>query len=77
VGDKAKGIYDKFVVTRRDGKSKRGQKHFGCRYFVLDIDHDQHAIAALGSYMNSCAEEYPLLAADLLRIIKEKTGMAR
>lgn len=43
-----------------------GGKHFRCDYFVLDLTHDEHAIPALQAYAQSCQEEYPLLAADLL-----------
>lgn len=65
MGDKSRGLYNKFVVERRDGSSDIGGKHYGCEYFVLDLTHDKHAAAALRAYADSCAEEYPLLAADL------------
>lgn len=59
------GIYEKFRVERTDGKSAPGEKHDGCEYFVLDFDHDKHAVAAVEAYADSCATEYPALAADL------------
>lgn len=65
MGDKNRGLYEKFTVTRNDGSSEPGGKHHGCEYFVLDLTHDKHAAAALLAYANSCASEYPLLAADL------------
>ncbi len=65
MGDPAKGLYDKFIVTRTDGKSEPGEKHGGCRYFVLDLDHDPHAAAAIDAYADSCDASYPLLARDL------------
>lgn len=65
MGDKKRGLYLKFNVERTDGKGAPGEKHHGCEYFVLDLDHDKHAIAALAAYAQSCAEEYPLLANDL------------
>ena len=34
MGDTARGLYDKFIVTRTDGTSEPGKKHDGCRYFV-------------------------------------------
>lgn len=43
----AKALYGKYTVTRNDGKDGPGQKHHGCSYFVLDVDHDPHAHAAL------------------------------
>lgn len=62
------GIYDKFRVERTDGKSAPGQKHDGCSYFVLDLDHDKFAWPALDAYSTYCEEEFPVLAADLRRI---------
>ena len=65
MGDRTRGLYDKFFVDRTDGSSAPGQKHAGCEYYVLDLDHDKHAIAALEAYAASCEAEYPLLAIDL------------
>mgnify|MGYP003624606764 CR=1 FL=1 len=64
-GDNSRGLFHKFHIERTDGKSDPGEKHHGCDYFVLDLTHDQHAIPALRAYARSCAEELPLLAADL------------
>ena len=65
MSDKNKGLYQKFIVTRTDGKSAVGSKHFGCKYFVLDLSHDKHAPAAIRAYADSCRAEYPSLAYDL------------
>jgi hypothetical protein len=65
MGDPSRGIYHKFNVTRVDGTSARGRKHDGCFHFVLDLDHDPHAKAALKAYADSCRADYPKLAADL------------
>lgn len=65
MGDKTRGLYEKFTVTRNDGTSEPGGKHEGCEYFVLDLTHDKHARAALMKYAESCHGEYPLLANDL------------
>ncbi len=67
MGDTTQGIYRKFIVERTDGKSAPGEKHHGCDYFVLDMDHDEHARAAIEGYVKSLedAEEYPLLSRDL------------
>jgi hypothetical protein len=65
MGDSTRGLYNKFNVERTDGKSEPGQKHHGCEYFLLDLHHDKHAIAALRAYLLSCRKEYPLLADDL------------
>ena len=65
MGNKAFGLYNKFIVHRVDGRDEIGKKHYGCEYFVLDLDHDSHAPAAIRAYAESCREEYPLLSADL------------
>lgn len=65
MGDNTRGLYNKFDVRRTDGGSEPGGRHHGCEYFVLDLTHDKHAEAALRAYADSCAVEYPLLAADL------------
>lgn len=65
MGDKARGLYDKFIVTRTDGTSEPGRKHDACQYFVLDATHDAFADVALQAYGNACRREYPLLADDI------------
>ena len=71
MGDPQRGLYEKFFVERTDGKSEPGQKHHGCEYFILDLHHDKHAIAALRAYALSCRHEYPLLADDLIDKVTE------
>lgn len=66
MGDKTRGLYEKFTVLRNDQTDGPGGKHEGCQYFVLDLTHDPHAQAAILAYAESCKDEYPLLAADLL-----------
>lgn len=65
MGDKRRGLYEKFTVTRTDGTSAPGGKHDGCRYFVLDVTHDPFADAALQAYATACRRDYPLLAEDI------------
>jgi len=65
MGDKNRGLYEKFTVHRNDGSDYVGGRHRGCDYFVLDLTHDKHAIPALLAYAKSCEAEYPMLAADL------------
>lgn len=69
--DKTKGIYRKFNVERVDGSSGPGRKHEHCRYYVLDLDHDSHAPAAIRAYADSCRADYPALAADMDAIYGE------
>ena len=63
--NKAKGIYNKFIVNRVDGTDCVGGKHEGCDYFVLDTTHDVYAYAALMAYADACEADYPKLAADI------------
>ena len=70
--DKRKvGVYNKFRVYRIDGTDRPGQKHDGCRYFVLDATHDPHAKAALLAYAKSCEADYPLLAEDVREMAEQ------
>lgn len=66
------GLFRKFDVRRVDGSDQPGGKHRGCRYYVLDVDHDPYAAAALGAYADACRESHPELARDL----REKWGAA-
>jgi hypothetical protein len=66
MGDRTRGLYEKFRVERTDGESAPGGKHEGCEYFVLDLTHDPHALPAILAYAKSCESEYPMLASDPL-----------
>lgn len=63
-------LYDKFAVTRNDGKDQPGEKHHGCDYFVLDIKHDKYARDALAMYSAVCATERPELAKSIAHWLK-------
>lgn len=63
--DKYRGLYEKFIVVRKDGKSAYGEKHCQCPYFVLDLKHDPYAPAALHAYANACRDDFPGLSSDL------------
>lgn len=65
MSDKAKGLYEKYLVMRHDGSSRDGGKHHGCDYFVLDWTHDRFAIPAALAYADACEAEFPELARDL------------
>lgn len=69
VDDTDRELYEKFEVNREDGRSAEGEKHEDCEYFVLDLDHDPHAVAALRAYAVSCCRSHPELARDLNRKI--------
>jgi hypothetical protein len=70
--DPKRGLYGKFKVERIDGRSAPGEKHRDCQYFVLDLDHDKHAKAALRAYVKSCKKEFPALAMDLRELMKRE-----
>jgi hypothetical protein len=68
--DSEKGLYRKFKVERTDGRSALGQKHEHCRYFVLDLDHDEFATAAMATYRAQCSAKFPELANDIGRYLR-------
>lgn len=74
MGDKTRGLYNKFIIWRTDGEDAPGHKHDGCRYFVLDLTHDPHSWPALKAYAESCRSEYPQLAHDLDELIAAAPG---
>lgn len=61
------GLFNKFIVRRVDKRDQIGGKHYGCRYFVLDVDHDPCAPFALTAYAEACEKTHPNLAYDLRR----------
>lgn len=65
VDDEIRGLYNKYNVIRIDGSDAPDRKHEGCKYFVLDVDCDPHAIPALMAYVAACKNQYPALAADM------------
>lgn len=60
-----RGLYQKFDVTRRDGKPAPRA------WFVLDVANDPHAQAAIRCYRISCGGTLPDLAADLIELENE------
>lgn len=60
--DGEQGLYRKYNVERLNDLTG---KHRDCHYYVLDLIHDKHAVAALEAYAKSCAAEFPSLAFDL------------
>lgn len=74
ITQKDMGLYEKFSVHRNDGRDSPGEKHHGCWYFVLDTNHDPHAIPALRAYVESCRVDFPYLAEDLEKFLDSKTG---
>lgn len=66
MNDQERGLYRKFKVTRCNDPEG---KHDECEYFVLDLQHDQFARAALRAYVDACQTEFPALAADLCALL--------
>lgn len=71
------GLFRKFIVNRVDGSDRPSGKHFGCDYFVLDMDHDKHAPAALRAYAESCKHTHPELSKSLINRFGEPTAPAQ
>ena len=69
MSDQERGLYKKYWVERINDKDG---KHKNCPFFVLDLDHDPHAVPALRAYAMSCRKEYPLLFKDLLGIVGKR-----
>lgn len=61
------GLFDKYRVSRTDGKDYRGSKHHGCDYFVIDMDHDPAAGPALITYAAAVVKTHPVLASELIK----------
>lgn len=61
------GLFRKFNVSRVDGSDVFGGKHYGCSYYVLDLDHDEFAPAAMQAYAAACRATHPMLADDIER----------
>ena len=59
------GYYEKFNVSRKDGRDLPGGDRVGAKYFTLDLAHDPFAIPALRAYVEASRAELPALAADL------------
>lgn len=64
--DTDKGLYNKFEITRIDGKPGRED----CQYFVLDLCHDPYARPALQAYIDALPNEYHLLKSDLTLLLE-------
>lgn len=65
------GLYEKYTVTRVDGRSAPGEKHYLCRYYVLDLTHDPFARRALLAYAEACRTRYPELSRDLHQLASD------
>lgn len=64
--DQDRGLYRRFDLYRIDEDGER-QYLVTDPYFILRYTTDPHARVALEAYADSCAADYPALAADLYR----------
>ena len=56
-----RGLYDKYEIRRNEGGDvEPGDKHYKCRYFVLDLTHDPLAKAAIIAYLLQLPLSSPL-----------------
>jgi hypothetical protein len=67
----ATGLENRYHVQRTDGRDTPGQKHHGCKLFILDVRHDVFARLAMQKYMEACKDEYPVLATHLEFLLKD------
>lgn len=58
-------IYSKYTITKVDGS----ETNPNAEYFVLRLDTDRHAQAAVLEYARSVASENPELAEDIRQLI--------
>ena len=72
--DIARGLYNKFFVSRIDHSDVEGGKHHKCKYFVLDITHDPFAISAIETYAIECRNTHPRLSEDLMDMVEKARG---
>ena len=70
INQRENGLYNKFIVERRDHRDDYGKDRYGADYLVLDLTYDPHAMAGLKAYADAVEKDYPLLAADLRKKIK-------
>ncbi|MNC39188.1 hypothetical protein D3C75_878320 [compost metagenome] len=59
------GLYNKYTVI------KNSDPDSNFRGYVLNFDTDPYCVEALRAYAKACADEYPLLAADLEQLAAE------
>ncbi len=68
------GMTDRYKVSRLDERDlKEGDKHFGCKYYVLDIIHDRFAVPALEAYAAEADKDgFHDLAGDIYKLVRSR-----
>ncbi len=73
--NKERGLYNKFTVTRNDGRDAPGGDRENADLFVLDLTNDPYALVAITAYASSCKEKYPQLSKELMDKVDAYLGM--
>jgi hypothetical protein len=60
------GAYEKFTVSRKDGRDKPGGDRADAKYFVLDLTYDPFAEDAMFAYAAACRTSHLLLSLDIV-----------
>ncbi len=72
--DLDRGVYPKYVIRRTDYPGAE-EKHHACFRFVLDLNHDPMAVAALRAYITAARDRgYLKLADELEGHLRERTS---
>lgn len=66
VGWRKGGLANKYNITKTDGSPTDPK----AKYFVLRLDTDPHARAALVKYIKSVEKDNPELSSDLVRLLE-------
>lgn len=59
------GYYEKYNVSRKDGRDQPGGDREGAQYFVLDLSHDRFARLAMNVYLAVSRSELPALTQSM------------
>jgi hypothetical protein len=70
-GCASEGYGGKFEVRRTDGSDQPGGRHHGCRYLVLDLDHDPSARHVARIYAEDIETSRGVFAHELLDLLRE------
>lgn len=65
------GLYQKFDVSRKDGRDAASGDRADAVYFTLDLVHDPFALAAITNYRLMCEGTCPELASELFALEQE------
>jgi len=64
-------VYEKYLVSRVDGRDTPGRDKENARYYVMDWVNDPYAWLAMLYYANIIEDKYPQLAVDIRKKLGE------